>query len=335
MIPDHFQGRAFLGDAAASAPEFAYGYRDRMDERYEMIRSVIDGRFHYIRNYVPHLPWFRGQTRLYPSTNPLLEVWHRLAYAGTLRSPAALYMAEQKPREQFFDLRQDPDEMNNLASDPRYASVLSRFRNALREWQLEIVDLGFLPESQMWLDFDGPEYETVRRDAQRYPLERILETADSVGGGDAELPQQLASLQDEDPTVRFWAATAILAQASAGEAAKPALHPLLADPSVAVRTVAAQALCALDAGDEALQVLVATLNHEQEYAVLRAANALDHLDERARPVLDDMKRHVAKTAALEGQDFFRDAPFTDWALRVAIGELEGTRLPGVVKLGEN
>jgi N-sulfoglucosamine sulfohydrolase len=92
-IPEHFQGDPFLGTARQGFPkQYVYGYRDRMDERYELIRSVRDGRFKYIRNYFPHLPWFHHQTRLYPSTNPLLEAWHRLSRAGELgRSGGGLH----------------------------------------------------------------------------------------------------------------------------------------------------------------------------------------------------------------------------------------------------
>ena len=64
--PRHFHGRAFLGKYAGEAAQYVFGYRDRMDERYEFIRSVRGRRFKYIRNYFPHLPWFHKQTRLLP-----------------------------------------------------------------------------------------------------------------------------------------------------------------------------------------------------------------------------------------------------------------------------
>ena len=61
-IPEHMQGKAFLGPQKTHQPhEYIFGARDRMDERYEFIRSVMDGRFHYIRNYYPHLPWFHDE----------------------------------------------------------------------------------------------------------------------------------------------------------------------------------------------------------------------------------------------------------------------------------
>jgi hypothetical protein len=240
-------------------------------------------------------------------------------------------MAGRKPREQIFDLRDDPDEVNDLAADPRYAGVLAKFRKALRDWQLEIQDLGFLPESQMWLDFDGSEYEAIRADPTRYPLETILTAADSVGAGLDALDGQTENLANADPTVRFWAATGVLAQGQAAAKAKPALRGRLADPSVAVQTVAALALCSLDECEKALGVLLKILDHPQECAALRAANALDHLDEAARPALAAMKAHIEASAQLEGRDFFAKAPYTHWVLRAAVGELEGERRPGVAR----
>ncbi|HYE98815.1 MAG TPA: sulfatase, partial [Planctomycetota bacterium] len=52
--PSHMQGRDFL-----RGPERAhvFGARDRVDEAFDVARSVHDGRWLYIRTYMPHLPW--------------------------------------------------------------------------------------------------------------------------------------------------------------------------------------------------------------------------------------------------------------------------------------
>jgi len=324
--PKHFQGAAFLGDAAGFPPQYVYAYRDRMDERYEFIRSLRDGRFKYIRNYFPHRAWFREQTRLYPSTNPLLATWHALAYAGKLQGPAALFMAARKPPEQLFDLRNDPDELRNLSDQSDYAGVLDKFRAALRNWQFEIRDTGFLPEEEMWIRFDGNGYDAAHHQ-NNYPLERIVETADSVGADPAKTPLQIERLTDADPTVRFWAATGLIALPA--PAAKPALRKALTDESIAVRTAASEALCLLDECEQALQQLVAALDHPQEYAALRAANALDHLDRRARPVLPAMRSALGATAKLEGREFFSASTWAQKVLKVAVTELETGRNPGL------
>ncbi len=320
-IPEHFHGQAFLGEAAGGQSEYIFGYRDRMDERYEFIRSVRSARLRYIRNYFPHLPWFHGQTRIYPSLNPLLEIWHRLSKASKLAGPAALYMADTKPREQLFDVREDPDEIRDLAQDPRYAGRLAELRGVLRDWIMRHRDLGFVPEEDMWLRFDGrPPYDEVRSE-DVYPLMRIVETADSVGLGPTVLQAQLERLGDVDPTVRFWAATGIEAQGPAGRPARPALRVALRDRSHAVQTAAARALCGLGDCEAALEVLVGNLEHENQYVSLRAANALHHLGDRARPVLPEMRKFLGNTGALDFREFMRATTWSHKVLRQAVREL--------------
>ena len=322
-IPSHFQGQAFLGSGMRGFPrQFVFGYRDRMDERYELIRAVRDGRFKYIRNYFPHLPWFHEQTRLYPSTNPLLESWHRLARAGGLSAPAALYMARTKPREQVFDLREDPDELRDLSADAAYAGVLRKLRQAHREWTLEIGDLGFLPEEEMWLRFQGRAHEAIRADPDAYPLERILSAADLVGQGAGVIAKQSALLADADPTVRFWAAVGLTAQGQAARPAAEALRRALDDERPSVRTAAAQALCGLGECERALAALLDNLRSQQPYVSLRAANALDHLGERARPALPAMESFAASTDGLGPREFFQSAPLSHWVLRQAVERMK-------------
>ncbi|MFW5773640.1 MAG: sulfatase, partial [Tangfeifania sp.] len=53
-IPDFLQGNAFLGDQKTEDPEYAFMFRGRMDERYDMSRAVRDQKFRYIRNYMPY-----------------------------------------------------------------------------------------------------------------------------------------------------------------------------------------------------------------------------------------------------------------------------------------
>ena len=50
-IPEHVQGRPFLGANLPSQREYVFGARDRMDERYDIIRAVRDKRYKYIRYF--------------------------------------------------------------------------------------------------------------------------------------------------------------------------------------------------------------------------------------------------------------------------------------------
>ncbi len=49
--PAWMQGHAFAGKHQQEKPKYMFGFRGRMDERYDFIRTVTDGRYHYIRNH--------------------------------------------------------------------------------------------------------------------------------------------------------------------------------------------------------------------------------------------------------------------------------------------
>ena len=53
------QGRAFLGGNLSPPREFVFAARDRMDERYDIIRAVRDNRYKYIRNYEPFKAYYQ------------------------------------------------------------------------------------------------------------------------------------------------------------------------------------------------------------------------------------------------------------------------------------
>src|SRR5262249_54777167 len=91
--PETMQGHAFLGKHAAPAQPYLYGFRGRMDERQDLVRSVTDGRYVYLHNYLPHLP--AGQHVSYQFETPTTRVWKELFDAGKLK-PA---------QRQFWDVR--------------------------------------------------------------------------------------------------------------------------------------------------------------------------------------------------------------------------------------
>ena len=56
-VPEYMQGRAFLGAAETAPRQYVYGARDRVDEAFDMARSVRDKQYLYVRNYMPHLSY--------------------------------------------------------------------------------------------------------------------------------------------------------------------------------------------------------------------------------------------------------------------------------------
>lgn len=301
--PEVMQGEAFLGPHEREPREYVYGFRDRMDERSDMLRAVRDGRYKYIRNWQPHLPWFRHQHLNYQYEMPTMQAWQRLADAGELSGPAAIFMAEQKPVEELYDTWEDPWEVNNLAGDPQYGEVLERMRDAARSWSREIIDLGFLPEAELRSRFDEPPYAAVRKAPQSYPLERIMQAAEQATSRDRAESQLIAMASDEDAAVRYWAAVGLGSLPSLGDAAAETLGSLVKDRATAVRIAAADALYRQGAGERVVPVLAEGLRDENDWARLQAAQALDRIRPRTpailelfRSVTDDENQYVGRIA---------------------------------------
>jgi N-sulfoglucosamine sulfohydrolase len=53
------------------------------------------------------------------------------------------YFKTPRPREEFYDLQNDPSEMNNLAKDPKFKAELLHLRGLLSRWMIGTHD--FLP----------------------------------------------------------------------------------------------------------------------------------------------------------------------------------------------
>ena len=110
-----------MGRYEAPPQPYVYGFRGRMDERYDLVRSVRDRRYVYLRNYMPHRIY--GQHVAYMFETPTTQVWKRLFDDGKL-SPPRTYFWKTKPAEELYDLENDPDEVNNLAGRPQYREIL-------------------------------------------------------------------------------------------------------------------------------------------------------------------------------------------------------------------
>ena len=92
---------------------------------YEPMRSLRTPRYCYIRRF--------GSRRRPMLSNcdpsPTKDEWLRHGYSE-----------RNWPDEMLFDLFYDPQEMNNLAFDPRYEAVLEEMSDRLEEWMAATED---------------------------------------------------------------------------------------------------------------------------------------------------------------------------------------------------
>lgn len=286
--PDWMQGRAFAGKHIGKANEYLHGFRGRMDERYDMQRSLTDGRYVYLRNYMPTLP--AGQHLEYQFQTKTTQVWKKLFDAGKLNEAQSQFWKSPREPEELYDLQNDPDEVQSLVLDPFYKGKLQTYRTALHDHTLAIRDVGFLPEDEIHRrSVDSTPYQHGH-DEKKYPLERIL---DAVHTATFPLAQDRVVLRDylkdNDPAVRYWAALGLLNRGESSlEVARKQLQTAMQDESASVRVVAAEVLATYGDKEDAaasLKVLLAHADAKKNsfYVSMASLNALDRLTSKLRP----------------------------------------------------
>lgn len=284
--PGHVHGVNFL--SAEEPRDYVYGARDRMDERYDIIRGVRDKRWRYIRNFEPLKPYYQYMNT--PEKGATMREIRRAEESGNLAGAVALFSAGRKPLEELYDLESDPHEVNNLAGDPANREKLGELRRALTAWQLEVGDLGLIPESEIerLKGEAGSDYAILRQEDDPDAYINRLTAAASAASASPDFWRLGAFVADRDPSVRYWGATGIgnfAKEAAESESVVESMRKALADPAPAVRIAAARALCRTGQAKEGLPVLEAELAGDNQWARLEAAIVLDELDEIARPSL--------------------------------------------------
>ena len=274
--PAWMQGHAFAGSFQTSPQLFLFGERGRMDERMDLVRSVTDGRYVYLRNYFPHVS--QGQRVAYQFETPTTRVWRSQFDEGKTNDAQSIFWRVPKPPEELYDLQQDRDEVRNLASHSEHQETLERLRSAQRKHLVSIRDVCFLPESELHSRTVGSTpYELARNDA-KYPMDRIVAAAELASNLDpAALPELKKLLNDSDSAVRWWASLGHLMRGQAAVAAnQEALQNALQDQASPVRIVAAQALGMF--GDDATMAIALNvlrdLSLPQKNGVLVSMSAL-------------------------------------------------------------
>ncbi len=295
-VPEYMPGKAFLGQQKAPERQYAHAFRGRMDERIDLVRGLRDKRYRYIRNYMPHKIY--GQYIAYLWKAPSMQSWEAAYKAGTLNDVQRKFW-ETKPAEELFDVDADPDDVNNLAGDPKHKTILKRMRKANHDYVIESKDVGFLPEAMME-EISGiiPLYDYAR--SGHYKVKKVLAAAEIASLGDPKnLAKIMKMLEDHDPIVRYWAVTGCTILGQHATPAKYDLLELLDDKEISVRIAAAEALTMLGEKAKAVQTLTAALSSDIQMARVQALNVLEQLGPDASlafPAVQKLLAHKKKNA---------------------------------------
>ena len=103
---------------------------------YYPVRMIRTRRYKYLLNLA------------HPLSFPFAsDLWACDTWQGVLRRGDQHYGQRsvqaylQRPREELYDLQNDPHEIHNLADDPAHAATLADLRQRLRQWQQQTGDL--------------------------------------------------------------------------------------------------------------------------------------------------------------------------------------------------
>lgn len=147
-IPEIYQGKAFLGaEKSKSERKYIFSASDRFDEHSDRIRAVKNKKYKYIRNYNIDKPHalnvaYRNQMDLMKNLNLLNE-------SNLLSDKQKLWFQVPKSNEEFYDLQNDPFELNNLIEEKKFSKEINDLRIQLDNWMNQINDLGDIPEKEL------------------------------------------------------------------------------------------------------------------------------------------------------------------------------------------
>ena len=327
-IPDHMNGIPFLGKNLPEPHAYLFASRDRADDMYEVSRAIHNKEFIYVRHYLPHLPYF--QPGIINSEEK--ESHHALQNArrAGIMPPAGEVMFHPKPVEELYDLKSDPDELNNLANHQDYGGILEKMRNLLRHEILLTRDACFLFEPEMMMRSAGSTTYEMAQDLSKYDLEKIFETAEMAGKDPAS--EIAVRLTDPDSGVRFWAVTGLRNNLADAKPYLNEIAKLLNDSSPTVQIASAELLCKLGFPEDALPVLEKWIMDDRLWLALYAARTVQMIGKEAGPIEPAIRATIKKLAVDPGNRqphpgsnyVYRDgnfASFTGWALEGALHNL--------------
>jgi arylsulfatase A-like enzyme len=134
--PEYMHGQPFLGQYDTPRREYIFMARDRFDEEEgEKSAGVRDMRFQYLRNYTDKPNYMDIDYRL---SMPMMIRLKEMHENGELNREQDLWFSLPRPKEEFYDVLNDPYQLNNLIDDPDYKFDIARLKAQYDEWNSTI-----------------------------------------------------------------------------------------------------------------------------------------------------------------------------------------------------
>lgn len=142
---DSLDGKSFLPallGRSTKARDYVYGIHNNIPEGTPYaIRDIRDNRYKLILNLMPAQDYY---IRFMMNPKDTASYWNTwVKQAAT--SPAAKRLTDRivkRPAVEFYDLQQDPYELNNLAGNPAYSNQIGEYTAKLHNWMKQQGDRG-------------------------------------------------------------------------------------------------------------------------------------------------------------------------------------------------
>lgn len=190
-LPEWVEGRD-LFDVEFVPRTFVATARDRCDQTIDRIRSIRTDRFRLTRNYMLDRVLLQPQ---YRDTRDAVKALRQSYADGTLDPKLAKIYFGERPPEEFYDVVNDPAQLNNLIGNPEYVNELKRHRELLDAW-LAKGDTGAGDEPAIELEMASnkrwgigvnSEYESIRQDSDGDGLSDEWESVNNRDPKDGKL----------------------------------------------------------------------------------------------------------------------------------------------------
>ncbi len=148
-----FDGRSFHDVLTGEADEhrdFVYGVHTTLginNGGCYPIRSVRDGQYKLILNLNHEAKFTNIITANGGGRHPYWPQWRKLAETDD-RAAELVRRYQHRPAVEFYDLKNDPHELHNIAARTEHAGRIARLRKRLRDWMAQQGDEGIATEKK-------------------------------------------------------------------------------------------------------------------------------------------------------------------------------------------
>ena len=203
-IPEGIDGRPFLGQGISlgdlNRRDTAFGYADRFDEKYDLVRTLRKSKFHYVRSYQPFN--YDGLYNFYRYKMAAYREWRDLYRQSSLNRDQRRFFEPRSP-EGLYDLERDPHQLHNLAGDPAYVGKLVELRKDMQQRVKSMPDLSFIPEPVFLAE--GGQNPIRYGQEKKEEIARLIDIADLTLTPFPEAkPQIQKALASQNSNERYW-----------------------------------------------------------------------------------------------------------------------------------